>query len=328
MNPKENALRIIHFDNPAWVMRNPPTHLLSYTGGNHEGYQGGGHHLPVGSTWTDIWGTGWQREQEGVMGFPRRFPLENLPEALPAYRWPDPEDERIYAKIYQSVRDWDSSQTFLTGQHRDTLWEKAYMLVGMENLMVFMKTEPQAVHELLTCIMDFQLGIARHYLKLGVELAACGDDLGTQIGLLLSPRAIHEFLIPQYCRLFDLYKENHVLINFHSCGRVLPLLPTFMDLGIDILNPVQASANDLDEFRRLTQGRMALQGAVSSALIVSGPAEAIRQEAARRIWQLGQAGGYFCDADQGMPWLPEHESALDSAIREFGNYPLTPPDRI
>jgi hypothetical protein len=98
-----------------------------------------------------------------------------------------------------------------------------------------------------------------------------------------------------------------------------------MELGVDVLNPVQATANDLDELRRVTQGRMALQGGVSSATIVSGPVEAIRQEAVTRMWQLGREGGYFCGPDQGMPWPEEHIQALRIAVEEFGRYPLREP---
>jgi uroporphyrinogen decarboxylase len=256
------------------------------------------------------------------MGFPVVHPLANLPQALRSYRWPDPNDERICAKIYQTSSNWDRDYKFLGGQHRDTLWEKAYMLVGMEDLMVYFKSEPAAVHELFEHIMDFQLGIARHYLKLGIELAGCGDDLGTQIGLLFSPRTIQEFLVPQYQRLYTIYKQNHVLIEFHSCGHVMPLLETFIVLGIDILNPVQATANDLDEMRRITAGHLALHGGVSSALLVSGPPDAIHEEVKRRIHQLGQSGGYFCAPDQGMPWPVEHEVAFDHAVAYFGQYPL------
>jgi uroporphyrinogen decarboxylase len=327
MNAKENALRIIHFNRPERVMVGCPTHGVAYRGCNHEGYAGGGHHLPVGSRWTDIWGTGWHREHEGVMGFPREHPLVDLPGALGDYEWPDPEDERVAGWIYQQAEGWDEHETLLTGSHRDTLWEKSYMLVGMQDLMCFFFTEPQAVRELLHRIMDFQLGIARHYLAIGVEMVGMGDDLGTQKGLLLSPEIIHRFLVPEYRRLFDLYKRHGVLVNFHSCGQIASILEMFMDLGVDVLNPVQASANDLDEVRRLTQGRMALQGGVSSATIVGGPVEAIRAEVAQRLWQLGREGGYFCGPDQGMPWPEEHIQALRDAVEDLGRYPLDLPDR-
>jgi uroporphyrinogen decarboxylase len=107
----------------------------------------------------------------------------------------------------------------------------------------------------------------------------------------------------------------------------MPLLETLMELGVDILNPIQATANDLQQLRRATQGRMALQGGVSSATIVRGPVEVIRDEVAQRLWQLGREGGYFCGPDQGMPWPEAHIQALRDAVDELGTYPLRPPAR-
>ena len=69
------------------------------------------------------------------------------------------------------------------------------MLVGMENMLCYFLSEPEAVRELFHVIMDFQLGIARHYLTVGVEMVQLGDDLGSQSRLLLSPRLVHEFLV-------------------------------------------------------------------------------------------------------------------------------------
>ncbi len=256
------------------------------------------------------------------MGFPRGNPLANLPADLAAYAWPDPDDERIIRPVYEQVKGCNREEAFLCGSHRDTLWEKCYMLLGMENAMCGFYTEPVAMREVLHRIMDFQLGIARHYLGLGVELVNMSDDLGTQCGLLLSPALIADFLVPEYRRLFALYKAKGVLVNFHSCGHIEPVLDVFMELGVDILNPVQATANNLDIIRARTAGRMALQGGVSSGMIAAGPIEAIRTEVHRRIWQLGREGGYFCGPDQGMPWPETHIQALRDAIAEFGRYPL------
>ena len=322
MNPKANALRIIRFDHPQRVMVDPPEHVIGYRGVNHEGFIGGGDDSPVGMLWEDIWGVGWYRELEGVMGFPRINPLANLAEMLPQYCWPDPQDERICGQIYIQAKAWDQADTFLTGSHRDTLWENAYMLVGMENLMCLFYSEPQAVHELLHGIMDFQIGIAGHYVNNGVEKVNCGDDLGTQNGLLLSPRILNEFFVPEYRRLYQFYKQMDVLIEFHSCGHITPLIDLFIDMGIDILNPVQATANDLDFLRQKTQGRMALHGGVRSSLLVSGPVEAIRAEVGQRIYHLGEMGGYFCAPDQVMPWPTAHYQALVQAVEEYGQYPV------
>jgi len=307
-------------------MTGAPLHLVAYLGCNHEGYHGGGHHLPVGSSWADIWGTTWRREHPGVMGFPVGNPLSDLVAGLNHFQAPDPDDERLCNLIYQQAKGWDRNRTFLTGSHRDTLWEKSYMLVGMENMLCYFLSEPEAVRELLHHIMDFQLGIARHYLEIGVEMVHLGDDLGTQSRLLLSPRIIHEYLVPEYRRLFDLYQEHGVLIDFHSCGHIIPLLETFIELGVNILNPIQATANNLEEVRQITQGRMSLRGGVRSATLVSGPEEVIRSEAIERMWQLGRQGGYFCCPDQNMPWPEAHYRSLEETIEERGQYPLLEPN--
>jgi hypothetical protein len=99
-----------------------------------------------------------------------------------------------------------------------------------------------------------------------------------------------------------------------------------MQLGVDVLNPIQATANDLDKIRSLTQGRMALHGGVSTATIIDGPVDYIVKEVRERLWQLGQDGGYFCAPDQGMPFPPAHIDALREAVGKYGRYPLCPPE--
>ena len=211
---------------------------------------------------------------------------------------------------------------FLGGSHRDTLWEKSYMLVGMETMMMAFLTEPAFARAVLRHIMDFQLGIARHYAAVGVEIVNLSDDLGTQRGPLLGPAIVEAFLLPEYARLIGFYKARGVLINFHSCGNVASVIEPIMSLGVDILNPVQATANDLDGLRARTQGRMALQGGISSATLMDGPPDRIRAEVRQRIGQLGQHGGYFCCQDQELPYPAEHLDALNAAVAEYGRYPV------
>ncbi len=323
MNPKENALRIIRFDNPERIVTEVPQYQTSYTGSNHEGYTGGGHDCGAGTKWVDIWGTEWHKEHEGVMGFPRGNPLAEVGN-LKNYKWPDPDDERIYRKIYDMAknRPGDKTESFLSGSHRDALWEKAYMIVGMENMMTYFYEEPGFVKEVLHRITDFHLGIARHYTNIGVELVGMSDDLGTQSSLILSPRIIREFFVPEYRRLFSFYKERNILIELHSCGKIEDVLEMFIELGVDILNPVQASANDLDKVRTVTHGRMALHGGICSSLVMSGPESRITEEVRKRMLQLGANGGYFCSNDQGLPFPKSHIDAMKDAVEKYGRYPL------
>lgn len=168
--------------------------------------------------------------------------------------------------------------------------------------------------------MGFQLGIAAHYVKCGVEMVCMSDDLGTQRALLLSKDRIDAFLVPEYKRLFDFYKKNHVLVHFHSCGHIEPLLETLIDLGVDMLNPLQKTANNLENVIKITQGKMSINGAISTALLEKGPVEAIDAEVKRVIDLLGQQGGYFCAPDQAMPIPEEHMAAMRNARDKYGRY--------
>lgn len=321
VNPKDNAQRILNFEQPEYVMPRPPVYEVGYFGCNHEGFEGGSHR--VGSRWVDIWGTEWHLSHADMCGFPVGHPLAEI-ESIEHYDWPDPDDPRLCQQIYDMAEGFSSDDRFLCGSHRDTLWEKAYMLVGMESMMMYFLQEPAFARDVLRHIMEFQLGIAQHYARVGVEMVALSDDLGTQRGPLLGPAIVERFLMPEYERLIGFYKQRGVLVNFHSCGNVASITGPLIELGVDILNPAQATANDLNALRASTQGRLALQGGVSSATVMDGPVERIQAEVRTRIGQLGRDGGYFCCQDQDMPFPPAHLDALYAAVEEYGQYPVLP----
>ena len=326
MNDKQNALEIIRFGKPSHVMTYIPSYDVGYHGANHQGYDDvgmeDGHNRPVGSRWTDIWGTGWHKEYPDVMGFPKIFPLAEV-KALRHYKWPDPNDERICSPIYKQAEACSKhGEMFITGSNRDVLWEKSYMLAGMENIMSYFFTEPEYAKEILNKIMDFQLGIAQHYVNVGVEIVGLSDDMGTQHSLLLGKDIFDEFIKPEYKRLFDFYKSKGIIINYHSCGYIEPLLESFIELGVDVLNPVQVTANNLESLYTVTKGRMALMGGISTALIMDGTPAEIRETVKHTINLLGKDGGYFCSPDQGMPFPEENYNAFEEAVKDFGKYPL------
>lgn len=319
MTDRENLIKLIRFDHPERVMSYIPEYSMYYKGCHHDDFEGRGHHSPVGTVWNDIWGTEWHKDLPDVMGFPRKFPLEEL-ENLDSYSAPDIDDPKYSGQVYTQRKDFKGGDVFLTGSHRDTLWERAYMLVGMENMMVYFYTEPQLVKKLLHKIMDFQIKVAQHYVKNGVEVLYLGDDMGTQSSLLLGRQIIEEFLVPEYRRLMDFYKDKNVIIDFHSCGHVEEILDIFIDLGIDILNPIQASANNAETIIKKTQGKIALQGGISSNILLNGSKEDIQNEVKTKISIFGKDGGYICGPDQSMPYTKESIAIMNEAIDRWGRY--------
>ncbi len=316
MTPRENLLRVLNRAQPAWVPSGLPLYGLRYLGANHESWDGsGGDGSRAGARWTDVWGVGWRKELPDVMGLVEHPPLADL-SRLDDHPFPDPRDPRLCEPIWADPLDFDRDQCFLSGGHRDTLFEQAYMLVGMERLMLAFYDHPAAVRELFRRITDFHLGLAEQYVERGVEWATLGDDLGSQRGLLFGRRILEEFFAPEYRRLLGFYKQHGVRISFHSCGKIEDALDLFLELGVDVLNPVQASANDLPLVRARTAGRMTLMGAVPSHVVLEGPPERIRAEVAEKIAQLWEGGGYICTPDQGLPFPQEHVRIFNEAVAQ------------
>ena len=321
MNKKDIAMEVLRFKRSDVLLDWFPSFEMSYYGANHEGYDTNGksHDVPVGTFWTDVWGVGWLKEQEGVMGFPRAHPISR-PELLKSYTFPDPNDERIFAKIYKDKENYEKNyadEMFLGASLRSTVWERTYKLIGMENLMEYFYTEPSFVEDVMDSVMNFQLNILDHYFAAGAVVFNCGDDLGTQNSLLLSPPVMDKFLKSRYKKVMDKIKTRDGIINFHSCGHLEPILDMFIELKIDILNPVQSTANNLENLIKITEGRLALQGGISSHALVVGTPDEIRQITRETIALLNKKGGYFCGPDQGMVFNPDNIAAMNDEIAKY-----------
>ena len=134
------------------------------------------------------------------------------------------------------------------------------------------------------------------------------------------PEIINEFLVSEYRRIFDYYKKHNIIINFHSCGHIEELIDTFVDLGVDILNPIQVTANDIIKIREKTQNKICLCGGISSGLIMDSTPDIIRSQVKNIMNILGSKGGYFCSPDQCMPFPEDNIKAFYDAVKEYGKY--------
>jgi uroporphyrinogen decarboxylase len=319
MDARTNFLEAVRFGNPGYVpcTLSMPVKRVGFYGVNPDDNRPDG-----AETWTDLWQVRHRHQMDGVMPFPVYHPMEHLDD-WSEYIWPDPADPALYEDMKNTIAALpDRDAVLVSGSHRSTLLERAWKLVGMDNLFMMMITDPDRVAWLLERIMDFQLGVAEQYVRIGIDMASPGDDHGTQASLLFSPELFRKLYKPQYARLFSFYRSRDIVINFHSDGNVLPLVDDFIELGIDILNPVQATALDLPELRQRTAGRMALLGGVSTGTIEKGTPEDVREEVRNRIRTLGREGGYICGPDHSLPFPPANVAALRSAVEEYGGYPI------
>ena len=310
MNPKENFLEAIRFGKPQYVpLANEPVWHDFQLDGNFRM-----------ESWTDSWGVGWEVGLEGTVPFPKGPPLTSL-DRLADYQMPNPGDLVLTGEMKSGLSSVDRSERLVCGRLTYLLFERAWAIMGMEEFLTSLITHPEESHAFCHGIAEYARRVFDRYLELGVDAISFSEDLGTQRALTMSPHMFREFILPEYEYCFGNVIKAGKLINFHSCGCVDAVAEDLAGIGVTILNPVQARANDLHAIKSSTIGQMALQGAIDTALLADGTPQQVREEVIRVMDILKPGGGYICSPDQGIPGVPEENmAALWETAADVGKY--------
>jgi len=207
------------------------------------------------------------------------------------------------------------------------LLEWGQYLCRMDKFLMDLAAEPRAAAALLDKLVESHLaGLARFLPAVDgvVDIIQMGDDLGMQNGLQMSPRMYREVFKPRQKIIFDYIKKHSGLkIFLHSCGAIADILPDLIEVGVDIINPVQTSAKGMDPARLKREfGRdIAFWGAGcdTQRILPLGTPEEIRDHVRRRIETLAPGGGYvFTQVHNIMPHVPARNiAAMVEAVREY-----------
>jgi uroporphyrinogen decarboxylase len=184
------------------------------------------------------------------------------------------------------------------------LFERAWAIMGMENFMLALVTHPDEMHSFLHSIAGYARRVFDRYLELGIDAIGFSEDLGSQRALMISPAMFREFILPEYIYCFEPTLQAGKIVHFHSCGCVQSVAKDLADIGVTILNPIQARANDLHRIKAETTGRMALHGGIDTAVLALGTPDDVRAEVIRVMEILKPGGGYICAPDQDIPGIP------------------------
>ena len=310
MNPRENFLEAVGFGSPEYVpLTNEPIWYTFQFDGNFRS-----------ETWTDSWGVGWEVALAGTVPFPKVHPLPNL-ERLVDYQMPSADDLVFTEEMKAALSSVDRGRKLVCGNLTYLLFERAWAIMGMEGFLTSLITHPQEARFFCHGLATYARGVFDRYLDLGVDAISFSEDLGTQRALMISPQMFRDFILPEYKYCFENVLRSGTMINFHSCGCVDAIAGDLAGIGVTVLNPVQARANNLKTVRSSTDGVMAVQGAIDTALLVSGTPLQIRDEVVRVLGILKGRGGYICGPDQSIPGIPDvNMAALWKTAVEIGRY--------
>jgi len=274
--------------------------------------------------WIDAWGVGYQ--PTGTYHFTNTFhPMKDFETIENVERYPFPRRESDIESMRARVKAITDLGLAACAQYERGPWEKAFYLMGMEQIMIKMYTHPEMVEYLLDRISDVNARIAAGYAEAGVDFIWFGDDLGAQKGPLMKPDMWRRFVKPNDIKLIKAARavRPDIPIAMHSCGSVMWALDDLVEMGVDCLQSVQPEANDLAEIKKRYGEKLSFWGGIGSQSTLSyGKIEEVKQAVISAIETLGQGGGYICASSHVVE--PEADLQILDVFKEtilsYGNY--------
>ncbi|MFC2089838.1 uroporphyrinogen decarboxylase family protein [Bacteroidota bacterium] len=239
------------------------------------------------------------------------------------YTFPDPNAEGRYDEARKTIAKYGDSHA-IVGDIETSFWETSWYLVGLEKLMLDMMLESPYVETLFDRVMEINLEIGSNLIRLGADMLWAGDDFGSQSGMMLDPETWRKIFKPRIKYMFEEWKKVNpdIKIAWHTCGSVVPIIDDFIEIGLDVLNPMQPLAKDMDAENLISKfgERIAYFGGIDiQELLPQGPVERIKSEVMRIAGIYGKNSGYIlAPAHNIQDDTPmEHILAFFEAVKEL-----------
>jgi uroporphyrinogen decarboxylase len=237
----------------------------------------------------DVFGVVWDRSIDKDIG---NVVGCNLPDpTLQHFSFPNPLDRRFFVEIPGRIaRYGDRFRVFQIGF---SLYERAWTLRGMQNLLMDFYDHPDFVHNLLESIADYNITQIREALKFDIDAVYFGDDWGQQHGLQMGPKLWHQFIYPVLKRMYTVVHDAGKYVFIHSCGDVDELFEDLIGIGLNCFNPFQPEVMEVESLMDRYRGRLAFHGGLSTQRTLPfGTVEDVRMET-KRLLKMGSRGSYI-----------------------------------
>ncbi len=265
--------------------------------------------------WRDEFGVVWNRTIDPDIGVVEEYPIKDR--TLAGCAFPDPHDPRRY----QALGEFASANRdrFRLANHGFALFERAWALRGMSELLVDMVDAPAWVDELLDSLLAFNLGVIEELSRHDVDGILFGDDWAYQRGIIMGPRLWRRFIRPRLQAMFDAVKRSRKAVFIHCCGKAQELFPDLIEMGLQVFNPFQPEVMDPFEMKERFGKDLTFFGGMSIQRVLphATPRE-VKDQARRLMDRVGRGGGFIISPSHEMPGdIPvENMMAFIEAVRE------------
>ena len=250
--------------------------------------------------------------------------LDNLVMPEPDMRhYPFPDiDLRPLRQSFESFSQ-NKNDVFFNGSVGFSMFERAWTLRGMENLLSDMLLEPIFVHELMDTICDFNMKIVDLALTYNIDGFHFGDDWGQQSGLIMGPAHWRTFIKPRMARMFTKVKAKGKFVSLHSCGDISEIFPDLIEIGLDCYQTFQPEIYDIKQVKEKYGGKLSFWGGISTQqMLPYETPEGVRQKTIEIIKIMKKGGGYIAAPTHAMPAdiPPENVIALLDVLENQVKY--------
>lgn len=211
---------------------------------------------------------------------------------LAGHRWPQA-DWFDFTDFSARLDAWADRAIMASGA---SIWQHPTFLRGLDNMLMDLLADPDAAAFLMDRFTDFYVAFFDRMLSCAdgkIDILRIADDLATQDRLMVSPVQFDEFFSPRLKRLIDMAHAHGAKVMYHSCGAIVPLIEKLIDLGVDILDPIQVTADGMDpSYLKAAFGdRLCLHGAIDTQyLLPAGSPEDVAEAVEQTIDELGPDG--------------------------------------
>ncbi|MCO6450561.1 MAG: hypothetical protein J5I90_07195 [Caldilineales bacterium] len=266
--------------------------------------------------YVDEWGIAWAPQPyETAFGRGHYTEIVSHPladaDAIASYRPPDPTRPELYVDSDRMIRQF-GDEYWIVGVTVTTIFETAWALRGLTQMMLDMIDGPDLANVLLDIPYHYHLAAAKKLVELGVDMIWTGDDVGSQRGMLISPEMWREFLKPRMANFIAELKaiNPNVKLAYHSDGDIRPIIPELIEIGVDVLNPIQPASMDPGEIKRKYGKKLCFWGTIDEQhTLPFGSPDDVCREVAERLQTVGHDGGLIL--------APTHHVQLDTPLENF-----------
>ena len=247
----------------------------------------------------DIWGAGFKESQTESGSYMELAysPLRECahPHDIASYPWPTA-DQWDYSRIADDARAGGDKWVWA---HSRGVFEIAWFLRGFDGFLMDMMMEPERAADLLDHIHAYLMARTRRILEAGeglIDMVEYNDDAGGQGGMLVNPDQWRELIKPRMASFIKLVKSYGVKVQYHSCGGIRPIIPDLIEIGLDVLNPVQTLATGMEPMalKQDFGDKLCFNGGIDTQqLLPYGTTEEVRATTRWMIDTMGRDGGYI-----------------------------------